>query len=109
MALINKVLTTSNQIIYTSSPAANQDGHAITCMIICNTTVSDAIVSIYAVPSSKAGTNDATTQIVNALLVPAGETVSLDQEKIVLGAGDSITAQSDQNSLLTFTLSYIPV
>jgi hypothetical protein len=109
MALINKVLTTANQTIFTSSPTSNQEGHAVTCMIICNTTVSDAVVSIYAVPASKSGTSDTTTQIVNALLIPAGETVSLDQEKIVLGSGDSITAQSDQNNRLTFTLSYIPV
>jgi hypothetical protein len=109
MALVNKVLTQANQTIFTSTPTGNQEGHAVTCMIICNTSVSDAVVSIYAVPASKAGTNDSTTQIVNALPVPAGETVSLDQEKIVLGSGDAVTAQSDQNGRLTFTLSYIPV
>jgi len=109
MALVNKVLTQANQTIFTSAPSGNQEGHAVTCMIICNTTLSDAVVSIYAVPVNKAGNNDSTTQIVNALPVPAGETVSLDQEKIVLGSGDAITALSDQNGRLTFTLSYIPV
>jgi len=107
MALTNTVLTTSNQTIFTSNPTAPQEGHAVTCMIICNTTVNDAVVSIYAVPSG--GTAGAGNQIVNALPVFAGETVSLDQEKIVLGSGDSICAQSDIASKLTFTLSYIPV
>lgn len=107
MALTNTILTTSGQAIFTSNPVAPQEGHAITCMIICNTTVSNAVVSIYAVPSG--GSAGVSNQIVNALPVPAGETVSLDQEKIVLGSGDAIWAQSDVSSKLTFTLSYIPV
>lgn len=107
MALTNTILTNTGRAIFTSNPIAPQEGHAITCMIICNTTVDNAVVSIYAVPMGS--TAGVANQIVNALPVPAGETVSLDQEKIVLSTGDSIWASSDISSKLTFTVSYIPV
>jgi hypothetical protein len=47
--------------------------------------------------------------IVNALPVPGGETVSLDQEKLVLGSGDTIQGFSSAATTLTFTISTLPV
>jgi hypothetical protein len=46
--------------------------------------------------------------IINALSIPGGETVSLDQEKLVLGGGDFIVAQASVGSTLSITLSTLP-
>ena len=63
--------------------------------------------TLYAVPSG--GTAGLTTLIVNQIPITAGETLSLDQEKIVLGNGDSLVAISSVASKLVMTLSTLAV
>jgi hypothetical protein len=46
--------------------------------------------------------------IVNALIVPAGDTVSFDQEKMVLSNGDSLVAVGSDTGL-SATVSTLPV
>lgn len=85
----------NTQITATSAGSANtltsgSGARAVTTVIVCNTGATDLAVTLYAVPSaSSAGVG---TMIVNALTVPAGDTVSFDQEKMVLGAGDELKA-----------------
>jgi hypothetical protein len=43
------------------------------------------------------------------LPVPAGETVSLDQEKLVLGASDNLYFVASVASVLSVTVSTLPV
>lgn len=85
MAITNTAILASNTTIYSSSGT-----NAITTVIICNTGVTDRTLTLYAVPSG--GSADATSMIVNTLTVPATETVSFDQEKMVLANGDSLIA-----------------
>jgi hypothetical protein len=47
--------------------------------------------------------------IISALPVPPGETVSLDQEKLVLGASDNLYFVSSVASVLSVTVSTLPV
>ena len=47
--------------------------------------------------------------IVNAIPITAGETLSLDQEKLVLGNGDALIAKSDTGSTLVMTISTLAV
>jgi hypothetical protein len=47
--------------------------------------------------------------IINALPVPATETVSLDQEKLVLGSGDALYVQAGATTNLSIVLSTLPV
>jgi len=108
MAISNVVLGTSNSTLYTSTVSGTQIGNAITTMIICNTTPStSANLTLYAVPSGGSATSS--TMIVNALTIPPGETVSLDQEKLVLGSSDTVQGFSSAASTLTFTISTLPV
>jgi hypothetical protein len=74
-------------VVYTSSGS-----NAITSMIACNNSGSAINLTIYAVPTGKNPYNYPETTIVSSLSIPAGETVSFDQEKLVLGNGDSINA-----------------
>jgi hypothetical protein len=73
--------------IYTSTGS-----NAITSIIACNNSGSTINLSLYAVPNGKNAYNNPECVIVCALPVPAGETLSLDQEKLVLGNNDVLCA-----------------
>ena len=112
MALTSTAINNTNTTIYTSTVTGSQTGNAVTCMIICNyTSVTTATVSLYAVPNSagSVGTPTNTNIIVYQLSVPPGETVSLDQEKLVLSSNDTIVAVASASSVLSATVSTIPV
>lgn len=105
MAIYNTQITATTAIssnILTSGSGAR----AITTVIVCNTTASDKTVTLYAVPSG--GTAGDGTMIVNTLNVPAGDTVSFDQEKMVLGTGDELRAICSASGL-TATVSTLVV
>ena len=101
----------ANQV-YLSEADAPQLGNAITCMIVCNTSVTtEATVSIYAVPNiggsvDSVGTNH---MIVNRVILPPGETISFDQEKLVLSNNDQIFAWASVTNIVVFTISTLPV
>ena len=109
MALLNTIIGSGVTTLYTSTVSGSQIGNAITCMIICNTGAASTNVTIYAVPSGNSA--GAGTTIISALPIPPGETVSLDQEKLVLGSNDFIAGFSSNTSTaaLTFTISTLPV
>ena len=107
---------TASTLYQSSNTLTAQVGNAITTMILCNTSASiDTYVTLYAVPSASGlglalGTASTSNMIVNNLKVPAGETVSFDQEKLVLGAYDSIQGYTSVSpSTLAITISTIPV
>ena len=116
MAISNTQITqaNSNTVIYTSAVATGNLGNAITTMIFCNTTEFDAaqpttnqaLVTVYAVPNTKSASTE--TMIINKLPIPAGETVSLDQEKMVLEAGDKIVVTSTTANI-SVTISTLAV
>lgn len=79
---------------------------AITTVMFCNvTTGTNATVSFFAVPFG--GNAGVTTQVLNQLSLPAGETFSLDKERLVLEDGDALLAQSDVNNAITVTVSSV--
>jgi len=114
MAITNATIGTTTAAIYTS---ASTNGDAITSVIVCNTaefdpgnpTAGQVKLFLYAVPSSGSATTPASnTIIVNGLPVPAGETVSFDQEKLVLCLGDMLVAKGDIANLVA-TVSTLAV
>ncbi len=101
----------NTQITATIAGSANtlssgSGARAITTVIVCNTGGTDLTVTLYAVPSGGSAGNG--TMIVNALTVPAGDTVSFDQEKMVLGTGDELKAICSASGL-TATVSTLVV
>ena len=80
---------------------------AITTIIVCNTTNTDKTLTLYAVPTPGT-TASSSNMIVNELNVPAGDTVSFDQEKMVLGASDQVRAICSASGL-TATVSTLLV
>jgi hypothetical protein len=114
MAIQNKLLTATNQLVF----PASADNLAITTIIVCNTvpfnpalpTADQEDFYLYAVPAGEVSgtTTTAKHTIVNGLPIPAGETVSLDQEKMVLAAGDVLIAKGSSTNL-AITVSTLTV
>jgi hypothetical protein len=113
MAIQTTRITNNNTpyVAFTGVTIAPVQGNAITTIMICNTGVGDCVLSMWAVPNNAGAVGAASTsnQIINALAVPAGETVSLDQEKLVFGNNDTLVVSSDTANLLTVLVSWIPV
>jgi hypothetical protein len=96
---------------YIFGPAT--ESTAITALILLNNTASDITVSLYVCGGGMNPFNNPEVTIVKLLTVPAYETVSFDQEKLVLGVGDSVqaTVSTTWNSGvgLSATISTLPV
>ena len=106
MAIYNKVITATSEGSSDKLDSGSND-RAITTIIVCNTGVSDRTLSLYVVPNPGTTASSA-NMIVNALTIPAGDTVSFDQEKLVLGTSDEVRAICS-GAGLTATISILPV
>jgi len=113
MAISNiEINATTPAAIYTSS-----GNNAITTIIVCNKVTfnpADPLsgqtnLYLYAVPAADGTTIQDKHLIVNGLPIPAGETVSFDQEKMVLANNDKLYAKSDSPANLVVTLSTLVV
>lgn len=111
MAITSAAITTS-----TASPVYTSTGsNAITCIVICNLFQFNAsnpadnatLLWLYAVPGG--GSPLDVNLIVNGLPITAGETLSLDQEKLVLEDGDELYAMALDGSTLVMTISTLAV
>ena len=106
MAILNTLVTTSNSVMYASSGA-----NAVSTMIVCNYGASTSNLTLFAVPAADVSgtTTQAKHTIISVLPIPAGETVSLDQEKLVFANGDTLIAIASVGSMLAFTISTLAV
>ena len=68
--------------------------YAITNILVCNNGSTTAQFDIHIVPQGDA-TDNFVTRVINNLELPAGETFTFDNEKIVLDEGDKIRFQSE--------------
>jgi hypothetical protein len=114
MAIQNSLVGSTNTLAYDSDGA-----NAITSIIICNLTPFDAVnptadtynFSLFIVPALEvSGTTTLLKHtIVNAIPITAGETLSLDQEKLVLSDNDRLIAVSNGLNKLSITVSSLVV
>lgn len=93
MALTCNAINAANTTLYTSS-----GNNAITTLIVSNVnpfnpalpTVGQSNLNLFIVPGG--GTPNFSNLIVSSLPLPAGETFTFDNEKIVMGNGDTLVA-----------------
>ena len=111
MAITSAAITTSTTTpVYTSTGS-----NAITCIVICNLFQFDAgnpanhTTNFYLYAKHGGGAPSDVNLIVNGLPITAGETLSLDQEKLVLENGDALYAKADDGSTLVMTISTLAV
>jgi len=104
MSIINNNLSTSNTTMLTV-PAATR--YAIISIISCNISVSTASLTLYIIPSGQSASNR--NLILKAVNIQASDTFTLNAERIVLDAGDSIVAVASADPALNLTISYLEV
>ena len=105
MAIASTLITNTATAIFTC-PAGQE--FALTTMFFCNYSASDVVLqSLNLVPSG--GSASTTNRIVHNLTIPAGETFTIDSEKIILGSGDFVSAITDQNTRLNVTFCTLRV
>jgi len=114
MALTSTLIDSANtnKGLYTSTAVSPVLGNAITTIIICNTSSSQtATFTLYAVPNAGGaqGTASTSNMIINAISIPPTETVSLDQEKLVLSHNDILVGKASVANVLTVTVSTLAV
>ena len=116
MAIINAQLTLTQLDILTVP--ANKS-YAITNILVCNNGNSgNASFDIHLIPQGSSA-NNKVTRVINNLELPAGETFTFDNEKIVLEEGDKIAFVAEPQSsepgdgvgdtTLSATVSYLEV
>jgi hypothetical protein len=111
MAIVNQQLTTTQLDIVT---VPSSKSYAITNILVCNNHASAAAsFDLHLIPQSSSLSNSV-TRVINNLTLPAGETFTFDNEKIVLEEGDKIAfvAEPDIGAGLTnlaATVSYLEV
>lgn len=111
MAIVNQQLTNSRLDVIT---VPSGKSYAITNILVCNNgTTGSASFDLHLIPQGE-NFDIAVTRVINNLSLPAGETFTFDNEKIVLEEGDKISffAQPDAGSGLTdlaATVSYLEV
>jgi hypothetical protein len=108
MAIDNKPIVNGSNIEFGPVPASTR--WAFTSIIVCNTGVSNATFSMYAVKSTEAQ-NDAENVIVYQAIVEPTDTFIMDSERIILEVGDKLVfrGNSVSSSFLIATVSYIEV
>ncbi len=122
IALLNSSDQNSDaKLVFVSTTNGKSSGtpnkNAITTIALCNTgtgdpdltdeTVDQVIVSIYIVKATKA--YGAGNRIVSNLIIPAGETVFFNDERIILDESDEIWVGTSDVDLLAVTISSLPV
>ena len=84
---------------------AGQDT-AITTIMFCNTDDNtEAALDVYVVGSGDVV--GASTQVINNLSLPGGETFVMDAEKLILGPGDAIYAQASVDTIISASVSSV--
>ncbi len=105
MAISSALITNSASAIFTC-PVGQE--YALTTMFFCNYSASDVTLNSLNLVASGGSASD-TNRIIKDLLIPAGETLTFDSEKIVLGSGDFVSAVASDNSRLSVTLCTLQV
>lgn len=110
MAIQNALVNTTGVDIFTCPGTAvtDEQEHAVTCIMFCNYSVDDEVITIHVIPSG-GSVVDANKVIVD-LSIPAGETFTFDTEKLVLATGDKVHAiTTTADDRITSTVSSMRV
>lgn len=122
MIYSTRLTNTGDTLIFTSTNTGAPVGgavveqvNAITMIAICNTgtpdltdeTVNTSDITVNLVV--KGSVSSDTNKIISNLTIPAGETMFLSEERIVLANGDQIRATASDSNLLSVTVSFLQV
>lgn len=118
----SRLTTTGDSLLFTSTNtgapvggAVVEQTNAITMIAVCNTgtpnltdeTVNSCNVTVNLVPKGQVSSD--TNTIIKNLIIPAGETMFLSEERIILDNGDQIRATASVSNLISVTVSFLQV
>jgi len=105
MALKNVEIGTSNTNVFDGTQGTQ---YAFTVLLVTNTSGTNATFTLYAIDGTDPVQTPANKNtILKDIIVTAGDTFTLDTEKMVLGETDKIIAVSDTLNALNLTVSYV--
>lgn len=100
MALVNtRVQSIATQVFL----AGGQQ--AVTTIVACNVSTVTSTLSMFAVPFG--GNPGPSTQIINNITLPAGESFAFDKERFVLEDNDAFYALASVSDAITVTVSSV--
>lgn len=105
MAIASTLITNTPAAIFTV-PSGQEV--ALTTMFFCNYSASDVTLNSLNLVTSGGSASD-TNRVLKDLLIPAGETLTFDTEKIVLSSGDFVSAVASENTRLSVTICSLQV
>jgi hypothetical protein len=101
--LITPVQLGTSATVITAAGAA--ETRAVLSLLLCNTDTTSRTVTLYAIPSG--GTANATSTILSALTIPAGDTyIWTADEKFILGPSEGISGLCDVAAKVSVNGSY---
>ena len=106
MAITNTIL--SNTTAANIFVSAGTQGDAITTMYFCNPNATQYTVNVFVVPSGSVA-NTALNIVYSNVAIAAGDTLVIDMEKLVLGAGDTICANASADNKIAATVSSLAI
>lgn len=101
-------MTISNALLQSvDTPIFTADGQqAVTTMVFCNVdNTQTAAVSLFVVPFG--GNPGPTTQVLNKVVLPPGESFSMDSERFVLENNDVMYGTSSVENIVCVTISSV--
>lgn len=110
MAIQSVAIAATNTTIFTAT-----GDKMVATIIFCNQELPNPLqldsnttyLDLHLVPDGD--TPDTVNRIVNGLMIPAGETVFFDTERIVLQDGDSVVASTTSPAVITATISTVDI
>lgn len=116
MAIKNTALT-STQVSALLDPVPAGASYAVTVMMVCNTATPDPqdedagadTLTVYIINGLPASSAAPQYMVVNSVTIRAGETFTLDTEKVILEENDTIAAISGSGTDLSAMVSYVEI
>jgi len=105
MAIHNTPVVDAGQVAGNIFACSSANGDALTTMYLCNRTYGNLQVNVYVVPGSFVA--NANNIVYSNLTITGGDTLVVDWEKLVFGAGDTIRANASAGDSLIATVSTI--
>lgn len=99
--IVDALVPTSGVDVLTVPAGAT---YAVLLIAICNYSGSTRTVDVYVIPSGGSAGNQ--TKIVSTRSLEANDSLFLDQQKIILGAGDKINVAASVGSSLNVMVSF---
>ena len=105
MAIHNTVLVDSGQVAANVFACASINGDAITTMYFCNSNTASTTFNLHVVRAGFVA--NANNIVYKNKTITAGDTYIIDWEKLVLGIGDSVSANANTGNSIVATVSTI--